>query len=118
MSKKPKTYKELTEFLDSIPGVKEHVDSFSKRMGRKILKRRNQLGLTQKKLADLVQKVTGKPMHQSTISEIEGGSAGTSADMYDRVLRVLGMTELEIQFSERLDAHDQDIEIHTSSIGF
>lgn len=86
------------ELLESVPGVKETVYSFSRLMGRAIFARRIELGLTQKELAQHVQKATGQPMHQSVISRIEGGSIGITSETYDRILRALGMKNIEIIF--------------------
>lgn len=86
------------ELLESVPGVKETVYSFSRLMGRAIFARRIELGLTQKELAHHVQKATGQPMHQSVISRIEGGSIGITSETYDRILRALGMKNIEIIF--------------------
>ncbi len=94
----PQNHEELTELLESVPGVKETVYSFSRLMGRAIFARRIELNLTQKELAQLVQKTTGQPMHQSVISRIEGGSIGISSETYDRILRALGMKDIEIIF--------------------
>ncbi|MBH8605581.1 helix-turn-helix domain-containing protein [Thermoactinomyces sp. CICC 10522] len=94
----PKNHEELMELLESVPGVKEAVYSFSRMMGRAIFARRIELGLTQKELAQRVQEETGQPMHQSVISRIEGGSTGITSETYDRILRVLGMKDIEIIF--------------------
>lgn len=86
------------ELLESVPGVKESVYSFSRMMGRAIYARRIQLGLTQKELAQRIQEETKKPMHQAVISRVEGGSMGITSETYDRILRVLGMKDIDIIF--------------------
>jgi transcriptional regulator with XRE-family HTH domain len=94
----PKNHEELMELLESVPGVKETVYSFSRLMGRAIFTRRIELGLTQKELAQYVYKITKQPMHQSVISRVEGGSIGITSETYDRILRALGMKDIKIIF--------------------
>jgi transcriptional regulator with XRE-family HTH domain len=96
---KKKTWNDVFQTLDEVPGVKEFMESYSVKIGRVILYRRLDLGWTQTELAQHVKQTTGKSMHQSTISSIEGGSPGITADLYDRVLRVLGIKDIDVRFS-------------------
>lgn len=97
-----KNYEELMKIMDKkIPRSRDYVNSVSNVMARGILKRRLELGLTQSELANLVKDVTGKTMHQSTISEVEGGTAILTTETYDRVLKTLGMT---IEFTDESEA--------------
>lgn len=94
-----KTYKDLLNHMDKhIPSSREHVNSLSCVLGREILNRRLTLGLTQAKLAEKVKDVTGKPMHQSTVSEAEGGTAILTTETYDRLLKTLNVSGFQIIF--------------------
>lgn len=96
---KKKTLDDVFLTLDEVPGVKEFMESYSVKIGRIILHRRLDLGWTQTELAQRVKQTTGKSMHQSTISAMEGGSPGITADLYDRVLRTLGIKDIAVRFS-------------------
>ncbi|MXQ55299.1 helix-turn-helix domain-containing protein [Shimazuella alba] len=96
---KKRTVNDVFDMLDEVPGVKDFMESYSVKMGRVILHRRLDLGWTQTELASKVKLITGKSMHQSTISAMEGGSPGITADLYDRVLRTLGIKDIAVRFS-------------------
>ncbi|MDQ0418915.1 hypothetical protein J2Z48_003120 [Croceifilum oryzae] len=94
----PKNHEDLMDLLESVPGVKETVYSFSSIMGKAIYQRRLALKLAQGELAQHVQHVTEEPMDQSVISRIEGGSREITSETYDRVLRAIGLKDLELKF--------------------
>jgi transcriptional regulator with XRE-family HTH domain len=96
---KKRTMNDVFQMLDEVPDVKDLMESYSVKIGRVILHRRLDLGWTQKELASKVKLTTGKSMHQSTISAMEGGSPGITADLYDRVLRTLGIKDIAVRFS-------------------
>lgn len=96
--KKPTTHKELQQYLDQIPEINEFMESFTIQMRNAILDRRIQLGWSQGELAKRVKQVTGRPITQTTISRIEGGSPGITSETYDKVLQTLGMTGIYINF--------------------
>jgi transcriptional regulator with XRE-family HTH domain len=96
---KKRTVNDVFQMLDDVPGVKDFMESYSVKIGRVILHRRLDLGWTQTELASKVKSKTGKSMHQSTISAMEGGSPGITADLYDRVLRTLGIKDIAVRFS-------------------
>lgn len=96
---KKRTVNDVFQILDEVPGVKDFMESYSVKIGRVILHRRLDLGWTQTELASKVKANTGKSMHQSTISAMEGGSPGITADLYDRVLRTLGIKDIAVRFS-------------------
>lgn len=99
-SKFGKKHKDLMSLLDQVPGVKEHMNSFEVQMGKKILQRRIELGLTQSQLVDLIIE-NGERVTQATISKVECGDASVGSDTYNKIFNALGGLEnLEIQFGE------------------
>lgn len=93
-------HEELKELLMSVPGVKEHLESFSVRVGKIILKRRLEMGFTQQELANLVRQ-NGDKITQATISNIELGQQGIKSDTYDKVFRALDIDSIEAHFSKK-----------------
>lgn len=106
---------ELMKQLDEVPGVKEHMESFPVLMALQIIARRMDLRWTQEQLAECVTKMTGQPITQTTISRIEGASPGIKGDTYDKVLRALGMTQINIQFENPSSEMDMEIRVKSSS---
>ncbi len=92
------TVEEVLGLLDQVPGVTEFMNSFEVKMGQQIMARRISLGLTQSQLAELVSKISGESMPQSTISRVEGASKGIRSETYDKILRALGMSEVVVKF--------------------
>ncbi|MBD1373075.1 helix-turn-helix transcriptional regulator [Hazenella sp. IB182357] len=105
--KKPNNQEELLHFIDNIPQVKEFMENFPVQMRDIILERRLELGWTQAELARQIKAVTGHPMTQATISRLEGGTPGITADTFDKVLKTLGMKKIQIEFGETPLAPDQ-----------
>ncbi|QQK76399.1 helix-turn-helix transcriptional regulator [Salicibibacter cibarius] len=87
------SHEQLKDLLKQVPGVKEHLESFPVKMGKKIMKRRIDLGLTQQDIVQLVAKQARsqgqRPITQATISKIETGHSGIKGETYDKVLQVL-----------------------------
>ncbi|AXF55155.1 helix-turn-helix domain-containing protein [Salicibibacter kimchii] len=92
------SHEKLKDLLQQVPGVKEHLESFPVKMGKKIMKRRINLGLTQEDIVQLVSEQAGsqgqRPITQATISKIETGHSGIKGETYDKVLRALGYDPL------------------------
>jgi transcriptional regulator with XRE-family HTH domain len=109
---------DLMRQLEEVPGVKEFMESFPVRMAHQIIDRRMQLRLTQEELAKRVTEITGEPMTQKTISRVEGGTPGIKAETYDKILRVLGMTDIKIEFGQDPDDAKKGSEIHIKSTSF
>jgi transcriptional regulator with XRE-family HTH domain len=98
--KKPTNHQELMNFIDQTAMMNEFMESFPVQMRNLIFDRRIQLGWTQNELAQQVKKITGHPITQTTISQIEGGTPGITGDTYDKVLQTLGIEKVEVNFKE------------------
>lgn len=99
------SHEKLKELLHQVPGVKEHLGSFPVKMGKKIMKRRIELGLTQHDVVRLVSehaRASGqRPISQATISKIESGHSGIKGETYDKVLQALNYDPLSEGSSDR-----------------
>lgn len=84
-----KNFADVMKMLKDVPGVQEHLDKFSVIMGKKILKRRLELGLTQQEVVELI-KEKGGTTTQSRLSKLECGDDNITANTYDKVLDALG----------------------------
>jgi len=93
-----KDFRELEKKAEKIPEVNEYLQKFSVIIGDLILARRLQLGLTQKKLAQLAGTT------QATISRIEAGDEGGKAGTLNHVFRVLKLSNINPEFSEEAAA--------------
>lgn len=91
-----KDHEELKKLLESVPGVKEHLESFSVRIGKIILKRRLEMGISQQELAESIRS-RGGVITQATISNIESGQ-NVKSDTYDKVFEELGLDSFEAHF--------------------
>lgn len=80
---------ELMRLLEGVPGVTEHLNSFEVQMGKKILAKRLQVGLTQEQVVDLVssQEVS---LTRETLSKAETGSKSVGKNIYNAILQALG----------------------------
>lgn len=85
-------HEELMALLHQVPGVTEHLESFTVLMGKKILQRRMALGLTQTELAQLVSEKVAA-MTQATISKVEAGHEGIKGETYNKLFHALGELE-------------------------
>ena len=87
------SHEKLKELLHQVPGVKEHLESFPVKMGKKMMKRRIELGFTQQDVVELVSEharsLGQRPITQATISKIESGHSGIKGETYDKVLQAL-----------------------------
>ena len=99
MSKLGKKHDELKRLLDQVPGVKEHMSSFHVQMGKQILKRRLELGLTQMEVVKKVQE-QGEKITQATVSKVETGDNLVGADTYDKILKALDARSINIEFGD------------------
>lgn len=95
-----KKHEDLMRLLNKVPGVKEHMESFEVQMGKKILQRRIELGLTQTKLVEIVSS-QGDRITQATISKVESGDTSVGSETYNKIFSALGgISELNIKFGE------------------
>lgn len=88
----------IKEMLETVPGVKEHLESYSVLMGKIVLKRRIELGFTQEQLVEHIKTVTGQSITQSTISKMEAGANGIKGETYNKVLFAMGLQSMEPKF--------------------
>lgn len=100
-----KDFMELEKRAEKIPEVKEYLQRFSVIIGDLVLARRLQLGLTQKKLAQLAGTT------QATISRIEAGDEGVKAGTLNNIFRVLKLSHIHPEFSE--DAASKEVTLIT-----
>lgn len=99
MSKK--NYNDVMKMLKQVPGTEEHLNSFSVLMGKKILKRRIELGLTQQ---DVIKEINnnGEKITQSTLSKVESGDVNTTSATYDKIFKALGeLSDITPQYKGR-----------------
>ncbi|MUV38660.1 hypothetical protein JNUCC1_02514 [Lentibacillus sp. JNUCC-1] len=97
MSKK--SYEDLMATLKTAPGVSEHLNKHSVIMGKKILKRRLQLGLTQKEVIEAIRSNNAK-ITQATLSKVECGDDNITSKTYDKIFNVLGgLEDIEPKFT-------------------
>lgn len=92
-----KSIDDVLAMLDSVPGVREFMNSFPVRMGRAIRYRRMELGWRQEELAQEIERLTGQPFDPELIPQIEGGT-DMSISTYERVFFALGMQGLEFKW--------------------
>ncbi|SDN64523.1 Pou domain-N-terminal to homeobox domain-containing protein [Alkalicoccus daliensis] len=84
-----KNFDDVMQMLKQVPGTEKHLNSFSVLMGKKILKRRIELGLTQQELIVEIRK-NGSNITQSTLSKVESGDANATSDTYNKIFYALG----------------------------
>ena len=93
-----KSYEDVMNRLKQVPKVNEHLNSTAVIMGKQILKRRLELGLTQQQVIALIEQ-QGKTMTQARLSKIETGDSNITTDSYDKVFEALGeLDDLKIEF--------------------
>lgn len=101
-----KDFNELVKLLNQVPGVQEHMNSFEVQMGKKILQRRIDKGLTQSDVVDLVIR-QGEKITQKTISLVENGDAVIESDTYTKIFKALGVKRFNIDLIED-SSNEQD----------
>lgn len=84
-----KKFNDMMDKLKSVPGTVEHLNSYSVLMGKKILRRRYELGLTQGEVVQLIQD-NGEKITQATLSKAESGDGNIGSDTYDKIFNALG----------------------------
>lgn len=82
-------HEELMRLLEEVPGVTEHLNSFEVQMGKKILVKRLQAGLTQEQVVDLLSR-HAEPITRETLSKAETGSKSVGKNIYNAILQALG----------------------------
>lgn len=87
-----KNYNDVMGILRQVPKVNEHLNKISVIMGKKILKRRLELGLTQTEVVNMI-KDHGDNLTQATLSKIESGADNIKSETYDKVFWALGGLE-------------------------
>lgn len=87
-------FAEFMEEANQIPEVKEYLTSFSVVVGDLVLARRQQLGWTQKQLAERAETT------QSRISQIEAASEGVKMGTINKVFKALGLTNINPNYLE------------------
>lgn len=92
--------------LRQVPKVNEHLDKISVIMGKKILKRRLELGLTQKEVVTII-KNHGDTITQATLSKVESGADNIKSETYDKIFWALGgLEDLNPVFKETPKSKD------------
>lgn len=107
MSKK--SFEDVMDTLKEVPGVKTYLRKHSVIMGKKIFKRRIQLGLTQLQVIEAIQS-QGEKITQSTLSKVERGDDNITSKTYDKIFNVLGgLEDIEPKYHE---TPDKDRAVH------
>lgn len=84
-----KEHKNVMSLLKKVPGVEQHLNSFNIIKGKQILKKRMELGLTQKEICEIVNK-KGYCLTPSTLMKIESGYKDIPNNTYDQILKLVG----------------------------
>lgn len=84
-----KSFDQVMDMFKAVPGVKEHLNKPSIVLGKIVLRRRLELGLTQKEVVEIVKK-NGETLTQSRLSKLECGDDGITMKTYDKVIEALG----------------------------
>lgn len=101
-----KNYQDVMAILKQVPKVNEHLNKISVIMGKKILKRRLELGLTQKEVVSII-KDNGDTITQATLSKMESGTENIKSETYDKVFLALGgLEDLTPTFKENPKGKD------------
>ena len=101
-----KNYNDVMGILRQVPKVNEHLNKISVIMGKKILNRRLELGLTQKEVVAMI-KGHGDTFAQATLSKIESGADNIKPETYDKVFVTLGgLEDLTPTFKENPKGKD------------
>jgi len=87
-----KYYEDVMHRLKQVPGVKKHLSKHAVLMGKKILKRRIELGYTQLKVVEESKK-KGYALTQATLSRAESGDDNITSATYDKIVEALGGLE-------------------------
>lgn len=94
-------HNEIMNRFKTVPGVEEHLNSFQFQVGKQILKRRIELGLTQQQIVELCRE-NGVNITQSMLSKMETGSKNVEMNTYENLLRVIGFIDVKFQFTDSL----------------
>ena len=101
-----KNYNDVMGVLKQVPKVNEHLNKISVIMGKKILKRRLELGMTQKEVVSII-KNHGDTITQATLSKVESGVDNIKSETYDKVFWALGgLEDLTPTFRENPKSKD------------
>ncbi|MBA4535536.1 helix-turn-helix domain-containing protein [Brevibacillus halotolerans] len=95
-------HNEIMNRFKKVPGVKEYLESFQVQVGKQILKRRIELGLTQQQIVDKCRE-RGFNITQSMLSKMETGSKNIEINTYESVLSVIGFLGVKFEFTDLPD---------------
>lgn len=94
-----KDFNEVMALLKTVPGVTEHLESIQVKLGKEILKRRLELGLTQSIIVDYLRNQHGFPITQPMLSKMESGVKNIESQTYQKVFDALGgIADMNIKF--------------------
>lgn len=95
-----KRFEDVMDLLKTVPGVKDHLESFEVQMGKQILKRRIELGWSQQELVNRCR-ARGITITQPMLSKIETGNRNIESQTYNKVFDVLGgIQAIEVRFGD------------------
>lgn len=114
-----KDFEQVMELLKSVPGVTEHLESLQVQLGKEILKRRMELGWTQKKLVEKCNS-TGISLTQPMLSKMESGLKNIEVKTYQKVFDILGgIQDINIKFgsaSSDLQKKSQNVKVERNLV--
>ena len=93
-------HESLMAELRKVPGVKEHLSSFSVVIGKQILKRRIGMKLTQQALVEFANE-KGISFTQSALSKAETGQ-NVESETYNKIFKALGLENAQLTFIDSL----------------
>lgn len=92
------SHEDVMAHLKSVPGVTEHIEKPSIIMGRKLVKRRQELNMTQAELVANGRK-KGIILTQALISRAESGHEGITQGSINKIVQVLGgIDDMNVSF--------------------
>lgn len=92
-------HNEIMNRFKTVPGVKEYLESFQVQVGKQILQRRIEMGLTQQQIVEKCRE-KGFNITQSMLSKMETGSKNIEINTYQNVLNAIGFMGVELRFSD------------------
>ncbi|WP_027965119.1 helix-turn-helix domain-containing protein [Halalkalibacillus halophilus] len=87
-----KNHEDIKKILSEVPGAHEHIMKPSVQKGKLLIKRRMELGMTQKEVVEAIKK-NGGSITQATLSRAEGGDSGITNGTFDKIVEILGGVE-------------------------
>jgi transcriptional regulator with XRE-family HTH domain len=80
-----KDFNEVMDLLNSIPGVKDHLEKIQVKLGKEILKIRLELGLTHANVVEACKTFGKISIDESKLSQMESGDLSIEENKYKQI---------------------------------